>query len=198
MGLISIRFFTSLYVFTYIITGEGRKLSGETLNFRRKQIFFISIVSLNQATQFQVLPHLHFFYFNRHNNKVCHYRIQQNQNSEFYIDDNINFRSLEELIDFYKQSQGGISCKSYGASWVYMHFGFNIGLCTKLCEYTQTGPGSIKHQSSLTGKIVDWDNNYYSFTLNPSFVIDAMWEIPKSELRHGTEIAKGRCGVSIL
>ena len=65
-------------------------------------------------------------------------------------------------------------------------------------EYTQTGPGSIKHQSSLTGKIVGCDNNYYSFTLNPSFVIDAMWEIPKAELRHGAEIAKGQCGVSII
>ena len=38
----------------------------------------------------------------------------------------------------------------------------------------------------------------YIFTLNPSFVIDAVWEIPKTELRHGTEIAKGQCGVSIL
>ena len=54
------------------------------------------------------------------------------------------------------------------------------------------------HQSSLTGKIVDCDNNYYSLHLNPSFVIDTMWEIPKAELRHGTEIAKGQCGVSII
>ena len=34
--------------------------------------------------------------------------------------------------------------------------------------------------------------------LNLSFVIDTMWEIPKAELRHGTEIAKGRCGVSVI
>ena len=34
--------------------------------------------------------------------------------------------------------------------------------------------------------------------LNPSFVIDTMWEIPKTELRHGAEIAKGQCGVSII
>ena len=136
---------------------------------------------------------------------MCHYRIKQSQNDEFYIDKNINFRSLEELIEFYKQSQGGNACKSYGAVRTCLvncvqHALFlqNIVLCTKLYEYTQTGPGIIKHQSSLTGKIVDCDNNYYSFTLNPSFVIDAMWEIPKAELKHGTEIAKGRCGVSIL
>jgi len=38
---------------------------------------------------------------------VYHYRIWQNQSTEFYIDENINFQSLEEMIEFYKQSQGG-------------------------------------------------------------------------------------------
>lgn len=56
------------------------------------------------------------FIMHRHNNKVCHYRIQQNESTEFYIDDNINFRSLEELIEFYKQSKGGKFYEFRGAS----------------------------------------------------------------------------------
>ena len=69
-----------------------------------------------------------------------------------------------------------------------------------MCEYTQTGPGTLTHQSSLTGNfgLTACNNNYYSFILNLPFVIDTMWEIPKAELRHGTEIAKGRCGVSVI
>jgi len=84
---------------------------------------------------------------------VYHYRIWQNKRSEFSVDDNIHFQTLEELVEFYKKSQGG--------------------LYTKLCEYTPTRPGGVMHQSSLT---------------------DEAWEIPKSEVICGSEIAKGHCG----
>ena len=55
------------------------------------------------------------------------------------------------------------------------------------------------HQSSLTGNfgltaIIIITVLYLIFL----FVIDTMWEIPKAELKHGTEIAKGRCGVSVI
>ena len=44
---------------------------------------------------------------NSHNNRVLHYRIWQSQSGEFYIDDNVHFQSLEEMIEFYKKSQSG-------------------------------------------------------------------------------------------
>ena len=45
--------------------------------------------------------------FNSHHGKVYHYRIWQNKSSEFSVDDNIHFQTLEELVEFYKKSQGG-------------------------------------------------------------------------------------------
>ena len=44
---------------------------------------------------------------NSHNDRVLHYRIWQSQSGEFYIDDNVHFQSLEEMIEFYKKSQAG-------------------------------------------------------------------------------------------
>ena len=92
-------------------------------------------------------------YFNRHQKKVYHYRIRQNPSTEFYIDENINFQSLEEMIEFYKQSQGGWSKTSVLSRHRLLCTLFlYIGLCTKLCEYTAATPESLKDQSSLTGK----------------------------------------------
>ena len=112
----------SLLCNVYCITGEGREFSGENLTFWGKQVCIVIIVSSKPACKSPESPGIEAtilhtcFIMHRHNNKVCHYRIQQNESTEFYIDDNINFRSLEELIEFYKQSKGGKFYEFHGAS----------------------------------------------------------------------------------
>ena len=46
---------------------------------------------------------------NSYDGKVHHYRIWQSESGDFYIDENVLFQSLEEMIEFYKKSKGGIN-----------------------------------------------------------------------------------------
>ena len=53
------------------------------------------------------------------------------------------------------------------------------------------------HQSSLTGKSGNTCLVFAVLYLITCTYSDEAWEIPKSELICGSEIAKGQCGVSI-
>ena len=88
-----------------------------------------------------------------------------------------------------------IMCCKHGYFMTFILFHIT-GLCTKLCEYI---PGSLIHQSSLTGKtevsavLINVRCYAYAYTIT-----DKLWEIPKAELTCGSEIGKGQCGVSGL
>ena len=93
--------------------GEGGKLSGEEFHLKEQQVFTIHLVCSNIVQSWistYILICLNFVLFqNSYDGKVHHYRIWQSESGDFYIDDNVLFQSLEEMIEFYKKSKGGIN-----------------------------------------------------------------------------------------